>query len=121
MKAECAKLDKGMKEDCSGCIDTVIPPGGGGPTPPTTSELPSFIPQSALNVITQEKPELVNIDYLYDIGGDSIFAPNMQGLDEDGNVGPALDGNPYRTSAKKGGMIRNQNAVDTILELLKGK
>jgi len=115
MKAECAKLGKGMKEDCSGCVDTVIIP------PVVTPELPSFIPQSALNVIRQEKPELVNIDYLYDIGGDSIFAPNMQGLDEDGNVGPALDGNPYRTSAKKGGMIRNQNAVDTILELLKGK
>ena len=115
MKAECAKLGKGMKEDCSGCIDTVIP------EPPPEPELPSFIPQSALNIIRQEKPELVNIDYLYDIGGDSIFAPNMQGLDEDGSVGAYLDGNPYRTSAKKGGMIRNQNAVDTILELLKGK
>ena len=118
MKAECAKLGKEMKEDCSGCADTAIPPPPGGVSTP---ELPSFIPQSALNVIRQEKPELVNIDYLYDIGGDSIFAPNLQGLDEDGSVGPALDGNPYRTSAKKGGMIRNQNAVDAIVELLKGK
>ena len=106
-----------MKDDCSGCVDTVVTeggtPSGGG------SSLPSFIPRSALNVIKQDKPDLVNIDYLYDIGGESIFAPTLQGMEEGSDlIGPQLDGNPYATRAKKGGIIGNANTVDQIISLL---
>ena len=117
VRAECAKLGKAMKDDCSGCVDTVVTeggtPSGGG------SSLPSFIPRSALNVIKQDKPDLVNIDYLYDIGGESIFAPTLQGMEEGSDlIGPQLDGNPYATRAKKGGIIGNANTVDQIISLL---
>ena len=92
-------------------------------TTTTSPELPSFIPRSALNVMKQDKPELVNIDYLYDIGGPSIFAPNLIGINEDEEevVGRVLDGNPYGTGAKKGGIIQHENAVDEIVRLLRGK
>ena len=95
-------------------------------TTTTTPELPSFIPRSALNVMKQDKPELVNIDYLYDIGGPSIFAPNLIGMDGDEEddekiLGKVLDGNPYGTRAKKGGIIHQENAVDEIVRLLRGK
>ena len=73
-------------------------------TPP---ELPSFIPTSAVNVIKQEKPDLVNIDYFYDIGGKSIFAPTIR-REEEGE-----------TRAKKGGIIGKSNAVDDIVRLLR--
>ena len=72
-------------------------------------ELPSFIPTSAVNVIKQEKPDLVNIDYFYDIGGKSIFAPTIR-REEEGE-----------TRAKKGGIIGKSNAVDDIVRLLRGK
>lgn len=86
------------------------------------SDLPSFIPRSALSAIKQDKPDLVNIDYLYDIGGESIFAPTLQGREDDSEViGPQLDGNPYRTTAKKGGIIQKENSVDTITNLLEEK
>ena len=105
-----------MKDDCSGCVDTVVagggtPSGTGGGTPSGgSSSLPSFIPRSALNVIKQDKPDVVEIDYLYDIGGESIFAPDIQRA--------AIDGNPYATRAKKGGIIGNANTVDQIISLL---
>ena len=116
VRAECAKLGKAMKDDCSGCVDTVVtgggtPAGTGGGTPSGGgSSLPSFIPRSALNVIKQDKPDVVEIDYLYDIGGESIFAPDIQRA--------AIDGNPYATRAKKGGIIGNANTVDQIISLL---
>ena len=116
VRAECAKLGKAMKDDCSGCVDTVVagggtPSGTGGGTPSGgSSSLPSFIPRSALNVIKQDKPDVVEIDYLYDIGGESIFAPDIQRA--------AIDGNPYATRAKKGGIIGNANTVDQIISLL---
>jgi hypothetical protein len=77
-------------------------------------------------VIKQGKPDLVNIEYLYDIGGPSIFAPNLMGIDEDDEddeviLGRVLDGNPYGTRAKKGGIIQQENAVDEIVRLLRGK
>ena len=108
VRAECAKLGKAMKDDCSGCVDTVV--AGGGTSSGGGSSLPSFIPRSALNVIKQDKPDVVEIDYLYDIGGESIFAPDIQRA--------AIDGNPYATRAKKGGIIGNANTVDQIISLL---
>ena len=117
VRAECAKLGKAMKDDCSGCVDTVV--AGEGTSSGGDSSLPSFIPRSALNVIKQDKPDLVNIDYLYDIGGESIFAPTLQGMEEGSDlIGPQLDGNPYATRAKKGGIIGNANTVDQIISLL---
>ena len=75
-------------------------------TPPivTPSKLPSFIPTSALSVITQDKPDLVELGELYHspYTEESIFTPN-------------------RTGAKKGGMIQKSNAVDDIVRLLRGK
>ena len=59
--------------------------------------------------IKQEKPDLVNIDYFYDICGKSIFAPTIR-REEEGE-----------TRAKKGGIIGKSNAVDDIVRLLRGK
>ena len=53
-------------------------------------------------------PELAQIDYLYDIGGDSIFNPRMTG-----NQSPLY-------TAKSGGMIDTYSEFDELIELLRG-
>ena len=50
-------------------------------------------------------PELAQIDYLYDIGGESIFNPNMASR-------------PY--AAKSGGIIDTYNEFDELIDLLRG-
>ena len=50
-------------------------------------------------------PELAQIDYLYDIGGESIFNPNMASR-------------PY--AAKSGGIIDTYTEFDELIDLLRG-
>ena len=52
-------------------------------------------------------PELTQIDYLYDIGGEGIFNPKMTGQ------------SPLYT-AKGGGMIDTYSEFDELIELLRG-
>jgi hypothetical protein len=65
--------------------------------------LPFFIPKSTLNVMRQNKPDLVELGDLFHspYTEESIFTPN-------------------RTSPEKGGMMQNSNAVDAIVRLLRG-
>ena len=71
----------------------------GGVQTPSTS-----LPSSSRGVRVTG-PELAQIDYLYDIGGESIFNPNMASR-------------PY--AAKSGGMIDTYNELDELIDLLRG-
>ena len=65
---------------------TVEPTPTPTPEPPTPEPTPTpEIPKELLGLLGfRTKPgELADIDYLYDIGGKSIFAPKMQGEDEE--------------------------------------
>ena len=71
----------------------------GGVQTPSTS-----LPSGSRNVRVTG-PELAQIDYLYDIGGESIFKPNMVNR-------------PY--TAKNGGIIDTYNEFDELIDLLRG-
>ena len=71
----------------------------GGVQTPSTS-----LPSSSRGVRVTG-PELAQIDYLYDIGGESIFNPNMASR-------------PY--AAKSGGIIDTYNEFDELIDLLRG-
>jgi hypothetical protein len=55
--------------------------------------------------------DLAEIKYLYDIGGESIFAPTMQ---EEEDV--KLDGIPYYS----GGQVNSSYTIDDLLKILRG-
>jgi hypothetical protein len=73
----------GMLEPPPGSIDTPTPPsgGGGGGGGGGGLDLDSLVPQYR-SVEVKESP-LAEIEYLFDIGGDSIFAPKMEEDDEE--------------------------------------
>jgi hypothetical protein len=60
--------------------------------------------------------ELSDIDYLFDIGGDTIFIPPAGYADED-----KTDFNRPYVYAKRGGMIRNTDLVEAAVRLLQRK
>jgi len=101
-------------------LDTVVPPGtldvvssggggggGGGFGFPTGQDM---------RQVDVTPGELAVINYLYDIGGESIFAP-MRGNEDEEDKSLArinkLGGVPY----KQGGQV---DAVELILQLLRG-
>lgn len=78
--------------------------GDGG----TTQELLNYLASTPqYRTVIEEPGDLVDINYLYDIGGDSIFAPNVEGV---GNERPYV-------YAKSGGMIQQTN-LEQLLKLL---
>jgi hypothetical protein len=65
--------------------------------------------QPQYRTVTEEPGDVVDIQYLYDIGGESIFAPKLR--DENENAT-----RPY-VYAKSGGMIQ-EPYLEQILRLL---
>jgi len=86
--------------------------GGGGFN---LDDLLSMQPQ--YRTVTAESGPLADINYLYDIGGESIFAPNVEASDEeDKNLARirSLGGVPYYA---QGGQV---DVVELALQLLRG-
>ena len=64
-------------EEVPPVVDEEVPPE----PPPEVPEIPEGL--MGLTGYRTKPGELADIDYLYDIGGKSIFAPKMQGEDEE--------------------------------------
>ena len=73
--------------------------------------------QPQYRTVTSTPGELAQIDYLYDVGGESIFAPQMEeGSEDDKNLARIknLRGVPYYA---QGGQV---DVVELALQLLRG-
>jgi hypothetical protein len=69
--------------------------------------------QSGVRTVSGGPGDVVDIDYLFDIAGQSIFAPVLEDEDED-------EEDKYRpyVYAKSGGMINTYDAVDKLIRFL---
>ena len=73
---------------------------------PGLSEVPRLSASPpAVGTVVEEPGELVDIQYLYDVFGDSIFAPELE---------------EKELALKEGGLVDNYNSMDAIMELLRG-
>lgn len=80
--------------------------GSGGVDTPTE--------QQGVRVTTVEEAPTVDLDYLFDVGGDSIFAPNVEDPDEE-------DAPRVYAKYASGGMIDTKQINKQILDMLERK
>jgi hypothetical protein len=71
--------------------------------------------QSGVRTVSGGPGDVVDIDYLFDIAGQSIFAPVLEDEDEDEDEEDKY--RPY-VYAKSGGMINTYDAVDKLIRFL---
>jgi hypothetical protein len=94
----------------TGVLDT--PGGGGGGS--TSPAYDALVPQ--YRTVTTTPGELAEIKYLFDIGGESIFAPNAEDEEDTDREGAKIR-DLYRSSYAQGGSV---DIVDMALQLLRG-
>jgi hypothetical protein len=68
--------------------------------------------EGGVRIVSGAPGDVVDIDYLFDIGGESIFAPTLEDEDEEEDKY-----RPY-VYAKSGGMINTYDPVDDLIRLL---
>ena len=104
------RLDDGndLPDDIVDIINDITSDGDGDGNEGTTQELLNYLSSTPqYRTVIEEPGDPVDINYLYDIGGDSIFAPNVESV---GNERPYV-------YAKSGGMIQQTN-LEQLLKLL---
>ena len=104
-KCKCAGTTPNWNATTGKCEGGGDEDGDGGSTFPTSWSSP--------NIIEGEPGELVDIDYLYDIGGTSIFAPPLEEAQEDSSI------SMYPTfTAADGGIVISD--IDELIKYLRG-
>ena len=88
--------------------------------PPTTPAFDLFNQPAGTpsqRTVTSTPPELVNIDYLYDIGGKSIFPENI-----DDFLSPDTEPTSFSsyTPYNRGGIVQDR-IIETLVNILRGK
>jgi hypothetical protein len=110
---------------CVVCPDEPPPeePPPEPPPPPPTSSPRGFFPTApsgpSQRTVTSDPPELVNIDYLYDIGGTSIFPGNIdEFLNPDTDDTEPTSFSSY-TPYNRGGIVQDQ-LIEMLVNILRG-
>ena len=67
--------------------------------------------EGGVRIVSGAPGDVVDIDYLFDIGGESIFAPTLEDEGEEDKYRPYV-------YAKSGGMINTYDPVDDLIRLL---
>jgi hypothetical protein len=94
------------------------PPDTPSVTPPSTPRgfFPTAPSGSSRRTVTSDPPELVNIDYLYDVGGTSIFPGNIdEFLNPDTEPTSFSSYTPYN----RGGIVQDQ-LIEMLVNILRG-
>ena len=97
------------------------------PTPkkPVTPTTQTTMPEQSYQQVTTTPGDLADIKYLYDVGGESIFAPNMSDYaNEDDPISylspySSRNTSPYNSYAS-GGKVSEYDIVTEALRLLRG-
>jgi hypothetical protein len=95
------------------------------PKKPVTPTTQTAAPEQSYQQVTTTPGDLADIKYLYDVGGESIFAPNMSDYaNEDDPItylSPYSSRNtsPYNSYAG-GGKVSEYDIVTEALRLLRG-
>jgi hypothetical protein len=99
------------------CPTTPIPPT---PTSSPRGFFPTALPGSSRRTVTSDPPELVDIDYLYDIGGKSIFPENIDDfLNPDTDDTEPTSFSSY-TPYNRGGIVQDR-LIETLVNILRSK